>query len=351
MGATGRATNLMLIGESLIYGILGGSIGSCLGIGFLYLMTYIINQFASSNAGISFEVMMDFSLLQVLVSMLAAMLLCLAGSIIPILKISRISIKDIILNFIQKPKGRKKWRLLLGIALIAVSFALAFVESDDFRPVAAALGMILSLTSIIMLIPYLTDLFISVFEGIYLHIFGNIGVIAAKNLRNNKNIVSSISMLAIGISSLLMINTAGYDSAVFINDMYRNTKYDIEVYTWRADRNFARLMLNIDGVADVYGDYSFYRVELAGRKDYISEVKGIDRAKFPDFFSLDMDGDLQKAFDELDQERSLLVSETLQKTLKVEVGDYISLKTETGDKPYKIIGTFRRLIYRGRIVL
>ncbi len=348
MGATGRIANFMLIGESILYGCVGGVLGSGLGIGFLHIMTYAMNQIASRDSGITFDSVIDFSVLQVGASLFAAVMLCIAGSIIPILRVSRISVKDIVLNFIQKPTGRKRWRLLLGIALIGVAFALAFTESEEYRPAAAGLGMVLSLASMIMLVPYITDVFVTVFESMYSYVFGSIGVIAAKNLRSNRNIISSISMLAIGISSLLMINTAGYDSAVSINDMYENTKYDIEVYTWRADRNFARQILNAEGVTDVYGDYSFYHVELAGGKDYISEIKGIDRTKFLDFFNLEMDGDPREAFEKLDEERSLLISEALQKTLKVKVGDYLSLKTQSGEKPYKIIGTFERLIFKNQ---
>lgn len=348
IGATGKTANFMLLGESALYGLIGGVLGSGMGIGILFIMTKAMNRIASMDSGMTFDTVLDFSLRQVAISLFAAVMLCLAGSIIPVLRISRISVKDIVLNFIQKPGKRKIWRLVLGIALIGIAFALSFVESDDFRPAAAGLGMVLSLSALLMLVPYMTNVFVTIFEGLYLYIFGNIGVIAAKNLRDNRNILSSISMLAIGISSLLMINTAGYDSAVSINDIYNNTKYDIEFYSWRADRNFARLVGNIDGVTDVYGDYTFYRMEVVGHKDYISQIKGIDRTKFSDFFNLDMDGDPNEAFSRLDEERSLLISETLQKTLRVGVGDYISLKTESGEKPYKVIGTFEKLLYNNQ---
>lgn len=348
LGATGRTANFMLIGESMLYGCIGGILGSGLGIGILYLMTYAMNQIASTDSGITFDAIVDFSAFQLCLSLFAAVMLCIFGSIVPILRILRIPVKDIVLNFMQKPGGRKSWRLPVGIVIICTAFALAFIDSEDFRPIAAGLGMVLSLIALIMLVPYITDVFVTAFQRLYLYVFGNIGVIAAKNLKNNRNILSSISMLAIGISSLLMINTAGYDSAVFINDMYKNTKYDIEVYSWKADRSFARLIRNVDGVGDVYGDYSYYHVELDGSTDYISEIMGIDGAKFLDFFNLDMEGDPLQAFQKLDEERSLLISESLQKTLKVKVGDYVNLKTQRGVKPYKVTGTFKKLMYNGQ---
>lgn len=348
MGATGRTANFMLVGESVLYGCIGGILGNGLGIGILYLMAYIMERMVSSDAGIAFDAVIAFSPAQVVISLLAAIVLCVLGSIIPILRILRIPVKDIVLNFMQKPEGRRTWRLIAGIVIICIAFALAFVEADELRPAAAAAGMVLSLIAVIMLVPYVTNVFIAVFSGIYTYIFGSIGVIAVKNLKNNRNILGSISMLTIGISSLLMINTAGYDSVVSINDMYKNTKYDIEVYSWRADRNFTRLIRNVEGVSDVYGDYSFYHVELEDNEEYISEIMGIDRMKFLDFFNISMEGDPVEAFAKLDEERSLLISESLQETLKVEVGDYVRLKTNTGAKAYKIIGTFQKLIYSGQ---
>lgn len=306
IGATGRITNLMLLGESMLYGTIGGVLGCGLGVGILYLMAYAMNNMASSGAGISLNTTIDFSVIHLVFTLLMAVVLCLMGSVIPIFKVSKISVKDIVLNLVQKTAKRKKSRLVLGIVFILVVFALSFSDSDNLRPIVAGLGMVLSLASLTMLVPYITAIFVRLFENVYSRIFGSIGVIAVKNLRDNRNIVNNITMLAIGISSLLMINTAGYDSAVSINDNYNNTKYDIEVYTGRADRNFARMILGIDGVKDVYGDYSFYHVELAGRKEYISEVTGIDKAKFMDFFKLDMDGDPKAAFDKLEEDRNIL---------------------------------------------
>jgi putative ABC transport system permease protein len=348
MGATGRMANFMLIGESVLYGFIGGVLGNGLGIGILSLMAYVMNQMVTSDAGITFNAVIDFSIAQMGISLVAAVLLCILGSIVPILRILRIPVKDIVLNFIQKPEGRKLRRLVLGLFILGIAFACAFVEADELRPAAAASGMVMSLIAVTMLVPYITDVFISIFTGVYSYIFGNIGVIAARNLKNNRNILSSISMLAIGMSSLLMINTAGYDSAVSINDRFKNTRYDIEIYIGRADRNFLRLVDNIEGVSDVYGEYSFYRVELQDSEEYISQLMGIDRMKFLDFFNLEMDGDPEEAFRKLDEERSLLISETLGETLKAKVGDYVRLETTSGAKTYKIIGTFKKLIYEGQ---
>ncbi|MHB1393520.1 MAG: ABC transporter permease [Clostridia bacterium] len=41
-------------------------------------------------------------------------------------------------------------------------------------------------------------------------LFGNEGILAAKNLRENKSVLNNISLLAMGISALLIINTISF---------------------------------------------------------------------------------------------------------------------------------------------
>lgn len=348
IGATGRGANFMLIGESLLYGCIGGVLGCGLGIGILSIMALVMEKMFNSGGGADFEAVIAFTPIQLGISLFAAIVLCIMGSIVPILRILKIPVKDIVLNFMQRPEGRKIWRLPLGLVLMGSAIGMSFIEADEMRMMIVCVSLLMSMSSLIMLVPYITELFVMIFQRLYSMLFGNIGILAAKNLRDNRNVLSSISMLVIGISSLLMINTAGYDSVVYINDMFNNTKYDIEVYYWKADRNFARLVRNVDGVSDVYGEYSFYRTEVENREEGIRELVGVDSTTFLDFFNLDMEGDPAEALKRLDEERSLLISETLQESLKVQVGEYIRLKTVTGSKSYKIIGVFKKVVTTGR---
>ncbi len=345
IGATGRITNLLLLGESAAYGIIGGLLGCGLGVVFLYLMAFVMNKMISGAEGIAIDMHIAFSPLQMAAAFVVALVLSLVSSIVPIFKVSRISIKDIVLNFVQKTRKRGKIRLCAGILSVILAFALSYARFEEMEALAAGVGMLLAMTSVVLLIPYVTLVFIRAFEGIYGYLFGNIGILAVKNLRENKNIMNNIAMLAIGISSLLMINTAGYDSAVSITDRYKDSLYDIELYTWRADREFLRMVLNVDGVLDVYGDYEFYHIELAGSKEYVSMIKGVDKTKFTDFFKLESRSDLKPALEKLDEGRNLLVSDALREKLKLKEGDTLRLKTKTGEKGYKVIGFFDRYIY------
>ncbi|WP_242876167.1 ABC transporter permease [Desulfosporosinus hippei] len=340
IGATKRMTNFLLLGESLLYGIVGGILGCGVGVGILYLMSYALSRMVNGSEGMEFQTTIQFSGLNFVLAFMMAVVLCFVSSIIPILKVSKIPIKDIVLNSVQKNTTRKRLWLILGLVFMVVALASSFIEAQDLRPIFGSVGMIMTLTAIVMLVPYITSVFVKIFETLYVFIFGNIGILAAKNLRENQNIINNISMLAIGIACLLLINTASYDNVISITDQFKNSLYDIEMYTNKADRNIEKRLLIIDGVQEVYGDYEAYGVELTDRNDRISRLKGIDKSKILDFWNIEMNGDIDETFERLDEGRNILITHTLREKLNLKEGDLVNLKLKSGEKGYKVIGFF-----------
>ncbi|MDO0824249.1 ABC transporter permease [Desulfosporosinus nitroreducens] len=340
IGATKRMTNYLLLGESIIYGIVGGLLGCGVGVGILYLMSYALSKMVNGSEGMEFNATIQFSGVNFVMAFLMAIILCFVSSIIPILKVSKIPIKDIVLNSVQKNTKRRRLWTILGIVFMVIAFISSFIDSDNLRPILGSVGMLLTLTAIVMLVPNLTSAFVRVFETLYVFVFGNIGILAAKNLRENQNIINNISMLAIGIACLLLINTASYDNVISLTDRFKNDLYDIEMYTDKADRNIENRLLSIDGVKEVYGDYEAYRVEIADKNDRISRIKGVDKNKILNFWNINMDGDIQAEFERLDEGRNILITNTLKEKLNLNEGDLIKLKMKSGEKDYTVIGFF-----------
>ncbi|TGE39153.1 FtsX-like permease family protein [Desulfosporosinus fructosivorans] len=340
IGATKRMTNYLLLGESVLYGIVGGVLGCGVGVGILYLMSFALSKMANGSDGMEFNVTMQFSGVNFMMAFLVAVILCLVSSIIPIIKVSKIPIKDIVLNSVQKNTNRRKLRLILGLIFLIVAFVSSLIDSDDLRPILGSVGMILTLTAIVMLVPYITSVFVRIFETVYVYVFGNIGMLAAKNLRENQNIINNISMLAIGIACLLLINTASYDNVISITNQFKNTLYDIEMYTEKGDRNLENRLLSIDGVQEVYGDYEAYGVEIVDGNERINRIKGVDKSKILDFWNIDIDGDIQDEFEGLDKGRNIIITHTLKEKLNLSKGDLIKLKLNSGEKDYQVIGFF-----------
>ncbi|MHB1393521.1 MAG: ABC transporter permease [Clostridia bacterium] len=96
IGATKRMTDFVLLIESVAYGMVGGALGCVLGIGVLYLMANMMLTQSDRAAG--FTANIQYTSSQLITAFIIAVVLSVASSLIPIIRVSKISVKDIVLN-------------------------------------------------------------------------------------------------------------------------------------------------------------------------------------------------------------------------------------------------------------
>lgn len=349
IGATKKATDMVLIIESIAYGMVGGILGCIVGIGVLRLMAGML--ITSEDAAAGLQASIDFTAAQLVISFIVAMLLSVVSSMIPIVRVSKISVKDIVLNKIESIRKRRRWKLWLGILML--SFALV-VPRVAPRETAVALDMIslcFASVSITLLIPYITKGFIKVFEKIYIHVFGGEGVLAAKNLRENKSVLNNISLLAMGISALLIINTISFSVFKEVVNAYRCFEFDITMGIEKADRQRLKQVEKIEGVSDAYGSYSAYGVEVSGSKDRIGWIQGVESGKYLDFYDMGIVGDDVRLVKELDEDRNIIMAYAIKDKFNVDIGSSITLKTNSGERDYKVIGFCETIMNNGQMAI
>lgn len=349
IGATKRMTDFVLLTESVAYGVVGGALGCVLGIGVLYLMANMMLTQSDRAAG--FAANIQYSGAQLLTAFLVAVALSVVSSLIPIIRVSKISVKDIVLNKIESVKKNRSFKLWLGLILLAAVLVAPRMVPRSAAVTVDMICLVLASVSVTLLIPYITNGFIKVFESFYVLIFGNEGILAAKNLRENKSVLNNISLLAMGISALLIINTISFSVFKEVSNAYRTFSYDIELWVPGPDKQKLSLVEKIDGVEDAYGSYEAYSVEIADSKDMISCIMGADPNKFDDFYELNIVGDQERLLQELDMSRSIIISNALRYKLDAEAGENIVLKTKMGDRPYKVIGYCETMMYNGQIAV
>lgn len=349
VGATRRMTNAVLLAESILYGILGGGAGCGLGIGILYVMSY----FSRPTYAPGFETTIAFTSNQLLTSFLLAVVLSFLSCILPILQVSRISVKDIVLNAMQKAVKKTGWKFFLGVGIIAVSLVLPKYVPLNLALMLNTVCLLLSVAGIILLVPYITALFIKGFEKLYAVIFGNIGILAAKNLKGNKSILNNISLLAIGISSLLMINTISGSVMKEVTNVYRSGNFGIWImYMQQGDRNLERIIRQAEGVTGTYGVYEAFNVEMEGLYNgRISELNSVDGNRFADYWTFDYSEDRDSLFKKLNQGRTIIISNTLRDKYKLAIGDTVTLRLNGFSKPYVIAGFVNTIMDNGSYAL
>ncbi|HEX2944345.1 MAG TPA: FtsX-like permease family protein [Clostridia bacterium] len=335
VGATKRTTNLVLLGESLAYGIIGGALGCALGLGVLYLITLFITP----NFSAGYVIKLIYTPSQMAAAFGLAVGLSVISSVLPIRKISKIPVKEIVLNAIEKKNRKKTARYIGGLILLVLSFILPPISPKQLAYVLDTASMMSSIIGLIMLLPLLVTGFVKLFEKIYTVLFGNVGAIAAKNLRENKSILNNISILAISISTLIMITTISDSALKEVASFFtRSARFDVWLIKPGADRSTEQSLLAIDGIQQVCGSLESNPVEIIGTDYKLSYVNGIDTSKYPSFYELNMDGDKEALLRSLDNERSIILTSIFRKKAGFNIGDNITLKLDRGNFTYKVIG-------------
>lgn len=347
IGATKRMTDIVLIGESLTYGLLGGVLGNFLGIGILYIITSIM---ASDPYNGQMNVSIEFSFSHMLTAFILAIGVALISSWIPISKASKIPIKDLVLNISQRKSGKKTWKIILAIVMFILAMILPRIVPKSLALIINVFSLLILTVSVIMLVPYITKFFLRIFERFYGLVFGNEGILAVKNLNGNKNILNNISLLAIGISVLLMINIISYSVGIEVLNAYKDWKFDIIVSLNNADRNAEQVIRSIDGVVGTYGAFEFWESVNVVDDDYrIGYLQGVDIKRYRDYvaFRMGQNVDADEAFRQLNESRNIMVANMAKERLNLEIDDTITLEMPSGNKTYRVIGFYDSIMQNG----
>ncbi|MDP4094326.1 MAG: ABC transporter permease [Bacillota bacterium] len=346
VGATGKMTNLVMMAESTIYGILGGLAGCLLGIGVLYVLTTLTgSDMLSSNTSIpgnsdGGNVAISFTAAQMGFSFGFAVILSFISSIIPIIKISRIPLKDIVLNNIEVKNRKSRKRLFIGIAIVTAALIGPPLFPFSIAGITDIFCIIFTIAAVILLIPYITSACTILLEKVFGKFFGNEGILASKNVRGSKSIVNNICLLAVGISSLIMMNTAGGSEVAMLTKLYKSADFQVWITSMpNADKSMTDSIKSIDGVSDVYPIYRASKILIDGTNGRsLGLLDGVDKAKFQQYWKLDWYGDGNKLLNGLDTGRNIILANTMEKVLKVKEGSEITLKFPSGNRVYKVIG-------------
>ena len=168
IGATKKMMDLVLLGESLMYGIIGGITGVIVGFGVLYLMAIIIAQMFGGV-----ETTMKYNTSQMVAAFILAIILSLVSSMLPIIRVSKISVKDIVLGDVTKNEKNKNWKWIFSIVAIIFAMIAPRIAPKNLALLLDGLSMILLLLATVYLVPFITIISVKILEKLYSYIFGN----------------------------------------------------------------------------------------------------------------------------------------------------------------------------------
>lgn len=337
VGADRRITDGILLAESCIYGIIGGIIGCLMGLGVLYLIAMAMMENPGRGSA---EIVLNFHFYQMVIAFFIAIVLTIISSAIPILQVSGLPVKDIVLNQTRtKSQSLTIWRLLLGLIFIGVILGVPPRVDGDIGIMLDLLCMGLAIASTILLTPFTTAGLIKLFEGLSKYGMGAASALAVKNLRDNRNVQNSIILIAMGISTILLVNILGHSMVIGITDFTEKTiTYDLSLITSDLNRTVLPSARSVQGVRDALGLYYAYDINVVGAKDKINLLEGIDPSRFGKFKKIGSEKSVKPMLEALDYGRNVILTYLLKTRYGLKANDTVTLRLNNKDRTYRVIG-------------
>lgn len=343
IGATKQKTITILLFEAIFYGVCGGIAGGLLGI---FLLTMTIHLFFKSN-GVSIENVSYINGSYLAISILIGLSLILISAIVPIIKTSNQTIRSIIFAEIHNEKHRSVIKTVVGFIMIGIAYVLFHTAPIELRAPLDGFGILLIAIGSALTIPMLSLVLTEILSFLFRPIFKDALGVTTANIKNDRTIMNNISLLAMGLGIILMINNFSTTVSVAVCDLYASAKSDMMSF-YPMDDEFVQQVKQVEGVSHVYTTKEMSNVSANQNKVTIPTLVGIDGKNFSKYAWDEFGSYFTDQIDkELGESRSIIVSKFMAKKYKLKVGDLLDFDFNGITKNYKIITIVPSLLNNG----
>ncbi len=341
IGATERTVTNILLLESLVYGGMGALTG--IPAGFAVLKWILYGLSSSLTQGI--DIPMAVSPVNILAACLVAMATSVLSAWIPVRRAGRLPVKDVILGTAEEKKVSRFKLFIWGMVLFAFSAIIPYIakaSGDNFLLPAGGASLAGLLASTIIIIPMLISGASHALERLYGTVLCNEGRLAARNMRDNRNISQNITLLFISISAIITISVIGSFVQVYIGDVFKGAKLDGFADAIMS-REFIREVRQLDGMDEVLP------VQVLSSKVYgdgvmFGRVEGTEDIKlYGEMFAMHYEDEKDRNDIETDfaKGRNILISADAMKSRGIRPGNIIRLSAGGQEFEYRVRGSYK----------
>lgn len=338
IGATQKAVTGILLLESMLYGVIGGLIGIPAGI--LVLKLILRGMGESISQGI--EIPVVISPFSILLSFAAAVTVSLLSAWLPVRRASRLPIKDVVLGSVEERTVPRRFIVMGGVILFAVSMILPKLASGKMLYPAGGFSLLGLTTATILMVPLLTNLICWGLEYLLGAVLGNEGRLAARNMRDNKNVGQNITLLFISISAVIAITVVGNFVTTYVGDVFRDAELQGFADGYM-EPQFVERVKNMEGIEKVL-PLHVYKDQMQADGRTLSRLEATDDLDcYSSMMGLQYTEKWMKeqAVSAFAGQRAILLSESCMERMGFLAGDTISLTGDTGENEYRIAGSFK----------
>jgi len=344
-GETRSGIIRLLLGESLIYGVISGILSIFLGAGFLYILASLQNNFKAY--GVPTKV--DYNINYFVAGLIFAISISLISALIPVLATRKLQVKDIILN---KPNvvQKKQYKItLFGIILLLTSFIINSLNNNiavKFSPITFFLfiiGAIILLPTVIKKIGYPL-----------MKLFENINVLfklALNNIITSKLLLNNIRLVVIGMVSIMIILSLSSSYMNAVIGMAKDYSEDISVGQGTDPEKIDSIINNNNAVKEVITTYFVGDGQIEGTDTKIA-IGGIDPETYENFNNYFGISNKKEFYSKLNKkEKNMAINDVAVKSLNKSKGDYIVLRINNIKSKYRIQGIFNAKLSPNQILI
>lgn len=335
VGADRKKIYQLLLLENLVYGFAGFGLGFLLGLISLKVVGELFNEYRSY--GISSVI--SLNPLYIIISILFALFLSLLMTSFYIMKIKRLSIKDIMLDTAESGINISYKNLLYGAGGILVALGLNFINKN-YNLLFAVFSVLLLIIGFIWLIPILVNIGANGIAYINQVIFGPVAKLGSINITNNKISNNIIKVITIIISLVLGVFSILLSIQGNSKNLSSGQNYDVIITNLEKDMSKFNSIQQILGVKNSLFSYEKITRFSYQKKGMTFALKVIDpEEKIKEFEPgiLYESGILEK----LSSGKGILIDEFRARIYGISLGDTLTIDDETVNNnkiKYQVIG-------------
>lgn len=348
LGATKLKVKSLLYLESICYGIIGGLIGNAAGVAILYVVNTKLSPLAEYGIIEAFS----FHPLYLLFGFAFAVTISFLASALPIRKMNRLPVKEVILKNFYVPVKTGWVGFMIGILMLAASAA-GMISDGKWTVDFSSILSVCVVVGIVMISPKL----IHMLSGLICKIMrdkSSILFLAFNNIKTSRVLMANVILIMITLISSISINAVSQSIIHTLNAVYTDLEYHMTINNIipnRGEVSTTDLMIEElekldyvkeDSINPIYKQIGY----VDGVNTYILGVMPERYAKYMTYLSLNrepnqkMYGDFTNAVTPV-----IIVADKLLDKMDKKVGDMVPIKMNDLEHDFEIVGTFDAGMY------
>lgn len=351
IGAGRSAANAVVLLEGAAYGVIGGVLGLGAGTLILAAMARYL-QTAEQTGGVALSV----SPWHIGSTLLICIGISIAGGILSLWKYKTLSIVGLIRQNIGEGTRTRPILPITAFIIFLASMTVLTIWRSQSSLVLYVLLVVAVMVSFLMASSFLYRQFSTVIKRAANKAKGLLRVVSL-SIQNQRGFVIAATILSVITATNMVINTITYSNDEGHRAYFGRFRYDIEMSASDLTRGRINLIEQLPGVTGVCANYYSGNTDVKGKSISIYQIHGVDTLKAEAYMEYTIESPHRFPFEELDNGRYMLLTDTLRGIYNVDINDKIVLKIYGYDGVYRevaytIIGFFQdELTKLGRYAL